>query len=77
MLVQLDEENILNDINTMLCPVKNNSNKIELTVHTSCYWVLDLLCVKCVTSCVQFENIEGLSFGTDILKGGWRTCEKG
>ena len=53
------------------------SKLIELTVHTSCYWVLDLLCVKCVTSCVQFENIEGLSFGTDILKGGWRTCEKG
>ena len=30
-----------------------------------------------MTSCVQFENIEGQSFGTDILKGGWRTkaCE--
>ena len=24
-------------------------------------------------SCVQFENFEGLSFGTDILKEGWRT----
>ena len=34
------------DINTMLCPFKDNSNKIELTVHTSCYCVLDLLCVK-------------------------------
>ena len=22
-----------------------SSNTIELTVHTSCYWVLDLLCV--------------------------------
>ena len=30
---------ILNDINTMLCPIKVNSNTIELTVHTSCYWV--------------------------------------
>ena len=30
--------NILNDINTMLCPNKNNRNTIELTVHTSCYW---------------------------------------
>ena len=29
----------------MLCPIKNNSNTIELTVPTSCYWVLDLLCV--------------------------------
>ena len=30
--------NILNDINTLSCPSKNNSNTIELTVHTSCYW---------------------------------------
>ena len=29
----------------MLCPIKVNSNTIELTVHTSCYCVLDLLCV--------------------------------
>ena len=36
--------NILNDINTMLCPIKNNSNTIELTVHRTCYWVIDLLC---------------------------------
>ena len=32
----------------MLCPTILNSNTIELTVHTSCYWVLDLLCVTCV-----------------------------
>ena len=25
---------------------EKNSNTIELTVHTSCYWVLDLLCVN-------------------------------
>ena len=31
----------------MLCPVKVNSNTFELTVYTSCYWVLDLLCVNC------------------------------
>ena len=37
---------ILNEINMMSCPIKNNSNKIELTVQTFCYWVLDLLCVK-------------------------------
>ena len=30
---------------TMSCPIKINSNTIELTVHTSCYSVLDLLCV--------------------------------
>ena len=33
---------ILNDKNTMLCPIKNNGNTIELTVHTSCYWDLRL-----------------------------------
>ena len=37
---------IVNDINTMLCPIKVTSNPIELTVHTSSYCVLDLLCVK-------------------------------
>ena len=36
---------ILDDENNMLCTIKVNSNTIELTVHTSCYWVLDLLCV--------------------------------
>ena len=34
--------NILNDINTVLCPSKSNSKQIELTVHTSCYWGLRL-----------------------------------
>ena len=27
---------IINYINTMLCPIKVNSKTIELTVHTSC-----------------------------------------
>ena len=30
----------------ILCPIKVNRNTIELTVHTSCYCVLDLLCVS-------------------------------
>ena len=34
--------NIQYDINTLSCPSKNNSNIIELTVHTSCYWGLKL-----------------------------------
>ena len=38
---------IVNDINTMLCPIKVNSNTFKLTVQTSCYCVLDLLCVTC------------------------------
>ena len=37
--------NIINDINTISCPIKVNSNEIKLTVHTYCYCVLDLLCV--------------------------------
>ena len=32
--------------NTMLCPIKVNSDTIELIVHISCYCVLDLLSVK-------------------------------
>ena len=32
-------------MNTMLCPIKVNSNTIELTMHTSFYCVQDLLCV--------------------------------
>ena len=38
----------LNDVNTMLCPIKVNSYTIELTVHTSCYCILDLLFVTYV-----------------------------
>ena len=34
--------NILNDINTPSCPSKNKSKKMELAVHTSCYWGLRL-----------------------------------
>ena len=30
----------------MLCPVKVNSNTMKFTVHTSCYSILDLLCVN-------------------------------
>ena len=33
-------------INTVLCPIKVNSNIIELIVPPSCYFVLDLLCVN-------------------------------
>ena len=44
----------------MSCPIKVNSTTIEPTVHTSCYCVLDLLCVttrdggKTARSFVQF-----------------------
>ena len=32
----------------MFCRIKVNSNTIELTVHTCCYCVLDLLCVNLI-----------------------------
>ena len=35
----------------MLCPIEVNSNTIELTVHTSCYCILDLLCVYGMEFC--------------------------
>ena len=35
-------------INTMSFPMKVNSNTIELTVYTSCYCTLDLLCVSII-----------------------------
>ena len=36
----------------MLCPIKVNSNTIELTVHLSCYCVLDLPVL------IMFKNIK-------------------
>ena len=39
-------QGILYHDSTLSCPIKVNSNIIELTVLTSCYCVLDLLCVK-------------------------------
>ena len=30
----------------MLCPIKVNSNTIELIMHNACCWVLVLICVK-------------------------------
>ena len=38
----------------MLCPFLNNSNKIELTVYTSCYWGLRLAlcCSEDIFTCL-------------------------
>ena len=38
--VSLISNEIVIDINIMSCPIKVNSNTIELTVHTSCYCVV-------------------------------------
>ena len=40
----------------MLCPIRFNSNTIELTVPTSCYLVLDLICVKGTMSVYAVEH---------------------
>ena len=37
----------------MSCPIKIIRNTIELKVHTSCYCVLDLLCVNLI---VRIKN---------------------
>ena len=35
------------------CPIKVNSNIIEVIVHTSCYYILDLLCVTIIEILAQ------------------------
>ena len=37
----------------MFCPIKVNSNTIELAVHTSCCCILDLLCATSIN--ISFE----------------------
>ena len=41
-------------MNTILCPIKVNSNTIELTLQASCYCVSDLLCVN---SFIQIDQL--------------------
>ena len=57
---------IVNDINTMLCPIKVKSNTIELTVHTSCYCVWDLLCVTYYMFNVLRGNQRVLHWGLGV-----------
>ena len=56
----------------MSCPIKVHSNTIELTVHSSCYCVLDLLCVKVNnlnTKLIMFINPPPKKyFTTKVLK---------
>ena len=44
-------------ISTMSLPIKVNSNTILLTVHTSCYCVLDLLCVSTFGKLIGQEGV--------------------
>ena len=70
----------------MLCPIKVNSNTIELTVNT-CYCVLDLLCVICnpETGHNQYQSCERKQnfFQKNVLLGkfhfdltGWKNNMK-
>ena len=48
---------IVNNINIMSCPIKLNSNTIELTVHPPCFCILDLLCVMSNAQQLTFEYL--------------------
>ena len=56
----------IDDMNTMSCPIIFNSNTMELTMHTSCYWVLDLLCAS--TDNKQFHFLKTLHTPRSVLK---------
>ena len=57
----------------MSFPIKVNSITIELTVHTSCYCIFDLLCVILYRACMGnfirgFDYTLRTSLNTSILK---------
>ena len=56
-------------INTVLWPIKVNTNTIELIVHTSCYCILDLLCYQIFKRFVELK----LTFWIDLCISG-RLC---
>ena len=43
----------------MSCPIKVDSNTIEFTMHTSCYLVLDLLCVNNSANHFNVSTVSG------------------
>ena len=45
----------------MSCQIIHKSDKIEPTVHTSCYWVLGLLCVNWFTEGSNMAGTEPLN----------------
>ena len=53
--------NFLNDIKSMLCPIKNNSNTIELTVHTSCYFLCYYIKINEECSAMVFFKTDSLT----------------
>ena len=46
---------------TVLCPIKVNSNTIEFIEHTPCFCVLDLLRVMVLTSLIVQEVLDNLA----------------
>ena len=62
----------------MLCPIKVNSNTIELTVHTSYYCVLNLLCVTFLINiqvCLNKFQFVNICFSSKLLYQTWLWIE--
>ena len=59
---------IIYHINIVLCPIKVNSNKIKVTVHSSCYYILDLLCFIDFIAQLSINNKFGGQKGLKQLK---------
>ena len=59
-------------INNMSCSIKVNSNAIELTVHSSCYCVLDLLYVTEDSKVFMdpWDQSFKANFGINYIKSG-------
>ena len=63
----------------MSCPIKVNSKAIELTVHNSCYCVLDLLCVTYLATIEQkigiqvsgFQMVTENAYSSTVDCGSW------
>ena len=53
----------------MSCPFKVNSSTIELTVHTSSYCILDLLCVKILGNSTVFRSRNIISSALIVIIG--------
>ena len=53
----------------MSCPIKSNSITIELTLLTSCYWVLDLLCVNMIQ-----RSLHNSFFEVEVDRTAGLTC---
>ena len=61
------QNSLVVSISTMSCPIKVNSDTIELTANTSCYCILDLLCVNCPKLLSKKLSLENSNFHQNIM----------